>query len=146
MTARISLRTALFALPVMGFLALPALAAAPTVIQVDLDNMGKDQTLKFSPTSVPAGKVKFEVTNDSMDSEHEMIVVKTKLKPSEFPMNKDGSRVIEDKFKGAEEVSELKPGAKGELEMTLKPGHYVLFCNIKNHFKGGMYGELTVTN
>ena len=29
--------------------------------------------------------------------------------------------------------------------MNLTQGHYVLFCNIKNHFKGGMYAELTVT-
>ena len=74
-----------------------------------------------------------------------MIVVKTALTPDKFPTNADHSRVNEKKFKGAEEVSEIKPGDTGHLDTTLTPGHYVLFCNIKNHFKGGMYAELTVT-
>jgi uncharacterized cupredoxin-like copper-binding protein len=94
---------------------------------------------------VRAGKVHFQVSNASVDSKHEMIVVKTPLTPDKFPTNADHSRVDEKKFKGAEEVSEIKPGDTGHLDTTLTPGHYVLFCNIKNRFKGGMYAELTVT-
>ena len=124
-----------------------ALAAtpAPTVVHVQLDNTGDKESMKVDPATVRAGKVRFEVANESMDDEHEMIVVKTTLTPDKFPTNKDRSRVDEKKFTGAQEVSELKPGGKGELVETLKPGHYVLYCNVKNHFKNGMYAELTVT-
>ncbi len=121
------------------------LAATPSVVKVELNNAGKVETMKLDRSTVPAGKVRFEVTNASMDDAHEMIVVKTDLTPDKFPTNKDGSKVDEKKFKGAKEVSDIKPGGMGTLDMTLTPGHYVLFCNIKNHFKGGMYAELTVT-
>src|SRR4051794_19049899 len=123
----------------------PVLAATPSVVNVELDEAGTGEVIKLDKTSVPAGKVTFDVTNASVMHEHELIVVKTPLKPEQFATNKDRSRIDEKKFKGAQELSDLKPDAKGKLAMDLKPGHYVLFCNIKNHFKDGMYAELTVT-
>lgn len=129
-----------------GLAMIGALAAEPSVVQVELNNTGKVETMKLDRTSVPAGKVHFVVTNASFDDTHEMIIVKTDLTPAQFPTNKDGSKVDEKKFKGAKEVSDIKSGGTGTLDMNLKPGHYVLFCNIKNHFKGGMYAELTVTS
>ena len=139
------LTTALAALSTLGFVLGSAQAATPSVVKVQLDNTGKVETLKLDRTSVPAGIVRFEVTNASMDDTHEMIVVKTPLTPDKFPTNKDGSKVDEKSFKGAKEVSDIKSGGTGTLDMNLTAGHYVLFCNIKNHFKNGMYAELTVT-
>lgn len=139
------LRAILLVLPVLGLGLTPAFAAAPSVVQVELNNTGKMETMKLDRSSVPAGKVRFEVTNASFDDAHEMIVVKTELTPDKFPTNKDGSKVDEDKFSDAEEIEGIKSGGKGTLDMDLTQGHYVLFCNIKNHFKGGMYAELTVT-
>ncbi len=139
------LRASLLALPVAALFLTPALAATPAVVKVELNNTGKVETLKLDRATVPAGKVRFEVSNASFDNSHEMIVVKTDLTPDKFPTNKDGSKVNEDKFTGAEEVEGIKAGGKGTLDMDLTQGHYVLFCNIKNHFKGGMYAELTVT-
>jgi uncharacterized cupredoxin-like copper-binding protein len=145
MFATNTVRALLLAAPVIALAVAPALAATPTVIKVKLDNTGNMQMLTLAPVTVPAGKVEFDVANASVDAEHEMIVVKTPLAPDQLPTNADRSRVDEDKFPGAEEVSELKPGTAGKLEATLAAGHYVLFCNIKNHFKDGMYAELTVT-
>jgi uncharacterized cupredoxin-like copper-binding protein len=139
------LRAILLALPALGLGLTPVLAAAPSVVQVELNNAGKVETMKLDRSSVPAGKVRFEVTNASFDHAHEMIVVKTDLTPDKFPTNKDGSKVDEKKFKGAKEASDIKSGGKGTLDMSVTPGNYVLFCNIKSHFKGGMYAELTVT-
>ena len=90
--------------------------------QVQLDNTGKVETLKLDRTSVPAGKVRFEVTNASMDDTHEMIVVKTPLTPDKFPTNKDGSKVDEKSFKGAKEVSDIKSGGTGTLDMISRQG------------------------
>jgi uncharacterized cupredoxin-like copper-binding protein len=42
------------------------------------------------------------------------------------------------------EVSELDPGASGTLTIDLKPGKYVLFCNLPAHFMNGMWTEITV--
>ena len=139
------LHAILLVLPGIGLGLTSALAAAPSVVQVELNNTGKMETMKLDRATVPAGMVRFEVTNASFDDAHEVIVVKTELAPEKFPTNKDGSKVNEDKFTGAEEVEGIKSGGKGTLDMNLTQGHYVLFCNIKNHFKGGMYAELTVT-
>jgi uncharacterized cupredoxin-like copper-binding protein len=31
-----------------------------------------------------------------------------------------------------------------DLSVDLKPGHYVLFCNLRGHFMGGMFTDLEV--
>ena len=80
----------------LGSASTPALAAAPSVVQVELNNTGKMETMKLDRATVPAGMVRFEVTNASFDDAHEMIVVKTELAPDKFPTNKDGSKVNED--------------------------------------------------
>ena len=51
----------------------------------------------------------------------------------------------EERLRGIKELGDLEPGKSGALTMTLKPGHYVLFCNEPGHFKAGMYAELVVT-
>ena len=73
------LHAILLVLPVLGLsLGLaPAFAAAPSVVQVELNNTGKMETMKLDRATVPAGMVRFEVTNASFDDAHEMIVVKT---------------------------------------------------------------------
>jgi uncharacterized cupredoxin-like copper-binding protein len=43
------------------------------------------------------------------------------------------------------EVSDLDPGKEGKLTINLKPGEYLLFCNMKGHYQAGMLAHLTVT-
>ncbi|WP_245474327.1 sulfocyanin-like copper-binding protein [Mesorhizobium sp. M2A.F.Ca.ET.042.01.1.1] len=54
------------------------------------------------------------------------------------------NRVDEDKAGDKGEVSELDPGASGTLTVDLKPGKYVLICNVPGHFATGMWTEFTV--
>ena len=138
-------RILLRAIPLCALAALPALAAAPTVVHVTLDNTGQEMVLELDKDTVPSGPVEFAVANASVDEEHEMIVIKTNMHPSDLATKDNGAYVDEDRFKHAHEVSELKPGTSGTLTQTLTPGHYILFCNLKNHFKDGMVAELTVT-
>jgi uncharacterized cupredoxin-like copper-binding protein len=42
------------------------------------------------------------------------------------------------------EVSELEPGKTGALRLDLKPGNYLLFCNIPGHFMAGMWTSFTI--
>jgi uncharacterized cupredoxin-like copper-binding protein len=55
------------------------------------------------------------------------------------------SRVDEDKAGDKGEVSELDPGASGSLTVALKPGKYLLICNVPGHYAAGMWAPFEVT-
>lgn len=91
------------------------------------------------PASVTSGKVTFTVKNVGK-LVHEMVVVKTNVAPGKIPV-KDN----EASEKGAVgEVAELKAGKTGKVTLTLKPGKYVLLCNVPGHYKAGQYVRFTV--
>jgi uncharacterized cupredoxin-like copper-binding protein len=100
--------------------------------------------IKTDHDSVPAGKVTFEVTNDSKDVIHEMLVAPVANADVVLPYNANENRVDEEAAKDLGEVSELDPGKSGALTLELKPGTYVLYCNIPGHFMAGMWTTLTV--
>jgi uncharacterized cupredoxin-like copper-binding protein len=125
-------------------------AKAATTVKVELQDPStadgvKSMQMKLDRDSVPAGRVRFEATNESKGLVHEMIVVKTDQDPSSFPYDAKKDEVIEKKVKSLGEVSELKPGKSGQLSVNLKPGSYVLYCNQAGHMHQGMWARLTVT-
>lgn len=97
--------------------------------------------VKPSATSVKAGKVTFKVKNDGT-MEHEFLVLKTDLAEDKLPTKpKDASRVDEE-GEGVEaigEVPELEPGKSGSVTLNLKPGNYVLLCNVAGHYAAGQH-------
>jgi uncharacterized cupredoxin-like copper-binding protein len=100
--------------------------------------------IKTDHDSVPAGRVTFEVVNDSKDVIHEMLVAPVANAEVVLPYNANENRVDEEAAKDLGEVSELDPGKSGALQLELKPGTYVLYCNIPGHFMAGMWTTLTV--
>ncbi len=151
------------ALPVLAVAAGPALANGTTV-DVSLWDQGNDKAMPtdlgfgmhgdmskatmgiaVSTATVKAGEVAFLVTNASKDTVHEMIVARLKDAKTTLPYVKDEERVDEDKAGDLGEVSELEPGARGALTVTMKPGDYLLYCNVPGHFAAGMWTLFTVT-
>ncbi len=100
--------------------------------------------LKADPATVPAGEVTFELSNDSKTVVHEMIVALVADPSKPMPFNANENRVEEDKAGDVGEVSELDPGKTGSLKITLKPGTYLLYCNVPGHYMSGMWTTLTV--
>jgi uncharacterized cupredoxin-like copper-binding protein len=100
--------------------------------------------IDLDKTSVPAGNVSFAVTNVSKDTIHEMLVAPIKSADATLPFIASENRVNEDASGDLGEVSELDPGKKGELTLDLKPGLYVLFCNVPGHFVAGMWTTIKV--
>ncbi len=94
--------------------------------------------------SVPAGVVTLNVTNNSQDTIHEMIVSPIVDTHTPLPYLPDELRVDEDAATHLGEVSELDPGQSGALTLTLKPGSYILYCNIPGHYVMGMWTVLQV--
>lgn len=101
--------------------------------------------IKVSPGAVKAGEVTFNVKNDSKDTIHEMIVMYLADPSQPLPYVAADSKVDEDKAGDKGEVSELDPGASGSLTLVLKPGRYVLICNVPGHYAAGMWTEFEVT-
>ena len=95
--------------------------------------------------SIRAGDVTFEATNTSRVMVHEMIVIPMADGEKEVPYNKDEMRIDEDKAGAIGEVSELDPGASGKLTLRLKPGTYMLVCNLPGHYILGMWTHFKVT-
>lgn len=101
--------------------------------------------ITIDKTEVAAGMVTFEVVNDSKDIIHEMIVSPITSTEEVLPYIADENRIDEEKAGHLGEVSELDPGKSGALTVELKPGMYLLYCNIPGHYIGGMWTTLTVT-
>lgn len=104
-------------------------------------------TMGITPdvASVPAGEITFKATNDSTGIIHEMILAPVPDPAKPLPYDKDLERVDEEAAKSLGEVSELEPGSSGALTVTLKPGTYILYCNIPGHYMLGMWSLFTVT-
>jgi uncharacterized cupredoxin-like copper-binding protein len=113
--------------------------------------MGMKADMKNAPMSivldkkaVPAGKVTFDVKNDSKDMVHEMLVSPVAGQSAVLAYVDTENRVDEEKSGDLGEVSELDPGKAGALTLELKPGLYLLYCNVPGHYMAGMWATLTV--
>ena len=100
--------------------------------------------IKLSANAVAAGKVTFEVTNNSKDIIHEMVIALVQSGNDRLPFAAAEDKVDEERISDLGEVSELDPGKSGSLTLDLKPGKYVLLCNVPGHYMNGMWALLTV--
>ena len=127
-----------------------ATAVSLSVVHVDLMDPSTSTSIngmmiKTDTQTVKAGPVVFEVSNDWKTLVHEMIVVAVADPHAPLPYDKKNSRVNEFKIADLGEASDLQPGEKKTLRLTLKPGNYELICNQPDHYNAGMKTSLVVT-
>ncbi len=105
----------------------------------------RDFRFHANVTSVPAGTVTFRVHNRG-PSTHEFNVDRTELPDGSLPLRADGLTVNEDSpvLHRIDSLNEVSYQSTDELTVHLKPGHYVLYCNLEGHYLGGMHVSLTV--
>lgn len=101
--------------------------------------------INISMPTIKTGKVTFNVSNDSSIMPHEMVISPIKDANTALPYNQATRKVDETKAGAMGEVESLAPGKKGSLTLTLKPGKYILYCNLPGHYALGMWTVLTVT-
>jgi len=120
---------------------------SPTNMGMNMGSMDMSKAtmgIKASPSKAKAGEVTFVVKNTSKDTIHEMILTRLDDPSKPEPYLENENRVDEDRAGDLGEVSELDPGASGKLTVTLKPGKYLLYCNVPAHYVAGMWTTFTV--
>ncbi len=113
----------------------PARSQAASTISVVLSEWKVVPSL----TSVRAGKVTFRVRNNGA-IEHEFVVLRTEARHHALPVK--GGTAVEKGLKG--ELTTISPGQERRLTLNLKPGKYVLICNLLGHYKAGQHAALRV--
>jgi len=95
------------------------------------------------PRSTRTGNLLLTVVNKGPDN-HELVIVRKS--EARLPFRSDGLTIDEEAL-AAVKQSSLEPGPPGStrvLRLHLRPGRYVLFCNMSGHFLAGMRSELVV--
>jgi uncharacterized cupredoxin-like copper-binding protein len=95
-----------------------------------------DYWVRPNVTSVPAGKVTFIAKNVGAVP-HELMIERAPIK-MEGP-----GQPVEDAALGM--IEDMDPGDSGQMTVTLKPGMYMLFCNLPGHFAAGQHLMFRVT-
>ena len=94
---------------------------------------------------VAAGKVVLHVTNNG-PSTHEINVDLTQYGAADIPLKRDGLTAAEDAkgLKRIDSIEQVNLHHTGDLTLDLKPGRYVLWCNLEGHYLGGMHQTFDV--
>jgi uncharacterized cupredoxin-like copper-binding protein len=87
-------------------------------------------------SSVSAGKFTF-IANNVGRVPHELMVERMPMK-FDSPMHPN-----EDAAQGM--IEDMDPGKTGRMTVNLKPGTYMLFCNLPGHYVAGQHTTFKVT-
>lgn len=103
-------------------------------------------------SSVDAGSITFDTTNDGPEDDHELVVISTDLALDALPTDENGA--VDENGEGIEvigEIEEFPPGETESATFDLEAGNYVLICNIYDedeqeaHYAEGMRTTFEVT-
>ena len=101
-----------------------------------------EYSIKLNRSSDSSGRITFSIRNGGA-AVHEFIVLKTRLAAERLP--RKGDKVDEHAAgRLVDEAEGIKPGTTAKLSVTLKPGTYVLLCNLAGHYLGGMRASFRV--
>lgn len=96
-----------------------------------------------APGSIRAGRLRLQLHNLGPDS-HELLIAP--LRAARLPIRPDGLTVDEDALEPLHLVAieGIERGQTEQVDVTLRRGRYVLFCNMAGHYLGGMRRTLVV--
>jgi uncharacterized cupredoxin-like copper-binding protein len=102
-------------------------------------------SITADPATVPPGEVTFQAVNDSSELVHEMVIARIRDPKQPLPYSMDTMEVDEDGAGLRGKVSELGPGQAAAVTIKVKPGTYMIYCNIAGHYMMGMWTLVTVS-
>lgn len=151
------------AMALTGFLSSAAMAE-PVVNVTLIDKMGNSSTgiptlgmgmngdmamakmgVNANPAAVRRGTVTFKVTNLASQMIHEVIVARIPEGTEKLPYDETTQRADPDALVTFGSVKEIEPHKSASLTVDLKPGQYLLYCNLPGHYMAGMWTRFDVT-
>jgi uncharacterized cupredoxin-like copper-binding protein len=113
---------------------------------------GGPMRLSADDATVPHGTVSFLATNGGSIN-HEMVIlplpasqsVGTRPTGADAKVDEAGSLGEASNTNGKGTGQGVAPRASSWMTVNLAPGQYELLCNLPNHYRAGMYTQLTVT-
>jgi uncharacterized cupredoxin-like copper-binding protein len=111
----------------------------------DADMTMATMMVKADPSTIPPGEVTFQAVNDSSELVHEMVIARIRDPKQPLPYSLESMEVDEDAAGFRGKVSELGPGQAAAVTIKVKPGTYMIYCNIAGHYMMGMWTLVTVT-
>lgn len=100
--------------------------------------------INVNPKAVQRGMVTFKVTNLASQMIHEMIVARLPDGVKQLPYDEASARVVENSLQAFGSVNEIDPSRTAGLTLDLKPGKYMLYCNLPGHYMAGMWTVIEV--
>ena len=100
--------------------------------------------INISPKVVPRGNVKFNVTNLASAFVHEVIVARVTDENESLSYDATKNKVGEETIPTLGKVGEIEPSKSASMTLDLKPGKYILYCNVPGHFMAGMWTVIEV--
>ena len=94
--------------------------------------------MHVSTDTAPAGIVTFNAINQGAIP-HNLRLAKTDLAPDALPVDRSTFMVDEGQLDVLAASRDLDAGESEQLTVELRPGNYVLFCNIVGHYQTGLY-------
>lgn len=100
--------------------------------------------INASPRQVRPGPVTFKVINLASKIVHEVIVARLPEGMEKLPYDAAATMVKENALQAFGSVNEIDPSRSAALTLTLKPGKYMLYCNLPGHYMAGMWTVIDV--
>lgn len=161
---KFSRRSAALAIAALPLLSVSA-SAEPVINVTLIDRMGADDSddapklgmamggdmamakmaVNANPRSVRRGPVTFKVTNLAGRIIHEVIVARLANGEQKLPYDETTQLVDESALQTFGAVKEIDPNKSAALTLELKPGKYLLYCNLPGHYMAGMWTVIDVT-
>jgi uncharacterized cupredoxin-like copper-binding protein len=89
--------------------------------------------------AVRSGRITFVVRNDGSMT-HEFVVLRSDRRAGGLPVR--GGKAVEIGRRG--ELPRIAQGASRQLSLSLRPGRYVLICNLMGHYQAGQFAAFRV--
>lgn len=143
------LSTAAMAEPVVTVTLIDKMGASTADVPKVGMGMGADMSMakmgvNASPGAVRPGPVTFKVTNLASQIVHEVIVARLPEGMEMLPYDETTSLVKEEALQTFGAVKEIEPTRSASMTVTLKPGKYLLYCNLPGHYMAGMWTVVDV--